>query len=89
MLLSGDKPWLLLLFLFLGGFSIDLKSLQAQNAFNVIPPTSRATNYVVLRFFDIKAEPHVSFCESFHFIYFMRVNSLLILSKIQVSNPWH
>ncbi|KAH7677838.1 hypothetical protein IHE45_07G109100 [Dioscorea alata] len=37
---------------------IDLKSLQAQNAFNVIPPTSRATNYVVLRFYDIKAEPH-------------------------------
>ncbi|KAM0953716.1 hypothetical protein DsansV1_C01g0002901 [Dioscorea sansibarensis] len=68
---------------------IDLKSLQAQNAFNVIPPTSRATNYVVLRYYDIKAEPHVSFCESFHFIYFMRVNYLLILSKIQLSNRWH
>ncbi|WOL00673.1 hypothetical protein Cni_G09386 [Canna indica] len=35
--------------------SIDLRSLQAQNAFNVVPPTSRATNYVVLRYYD----PHV------------------------------
>ncbi|CAD5179155.1 protein RETARDED ROOT GROWTH-LIKE [Musa acuminata AAA Group] len=39
--------------------SIDLRSLQAQNAFNVIPPTSRATNYVVLRYYDVKNDPHV------------------------------
>ncbi|WOL01929.1 hypothetical protein Cni_G10648 [Canna indica] len=38
--------------------SIDLKSLQAQNAFNVVvPPTSRATNYVVLRYYDVKNDP--------------------------------
>ncbi|XP_058110178.1 protein RETARDED ROOT GROWTH, mitochondrial-like [Magnolia sinica] len=38
--------------------SIDLRSLQNQNAFNVIPPNSRATNYIVLRYCDIKADPH-------------------------------
>ncbi|OAY68113.1 Sporulation protein RMD1 [Ananas comosus] len=38
--------------------SIDLRSLQSQNAFNVIPPNSRATNYVVLRYYDVKGDPH-------------------------------
>uniref|UniRef100_A0ACD5WNT7 Uncharacterized protein n=1 Tax=Avena sativa TaxID=4498 RepID=A0ACD5WNT7_AVESA len=37
--------------------SINLKSLQSQNSFNVIPPTSRATNYVVLRYYDVKGDP--------------------------------
>ncbi|KAJ0979316.1 hypothetical protein J5N97_014790 [Dioscorea zingiberensis] len=37
---------------------IDLKSLQAHNAYNVIPPNSRATNYVVLKYYDIKNDPH-------------------------------
>ncbi|XP_042439715.1 protein RETARDED ROOT GROWTH, mitochondrial-like isoform X2 [Zingiber officinale] len=33
--------------------SIDLRSLQAQNAFNIVTPhTSRATNYIVLRYHD-------------------------------------
>lgn len=32
--------------------SIDLRGLQSENAFSVIPPTSRATNYVVLRYYD-------------------------------------
>ncbi|KAK8921646.1 hypothetical protein KSP39_PZI020787 [Platanthera zijinensis] len=36
--------------------SIDLRSLQAQNAVNVIPPSSRATNYVVLRYYDFKGD---------------------------------
>lgn len=35
---------------------IDLRSLQAQNAFNVIPLNSRATNYVVLRYYDVKGD---------------------------------
>ncbi|KAG6493872.1 protein RETARDED ROOT GROWTH, mitochondrial-like isoform X1 [Zingiber officinale] len=35
--------------------SIDLRSLQSENAFNVIPPASRATVYVVLRYYD----PHL------------------------------
>ncbi|XP_009404646.2 protein RETARDED ROOT GROWTH-LIKE isoform X1 [Musa acuminata AAA Group] len=39
--------------------SIDLRSLQAQNATNVIPPSSRATNYVVLRYYDVKNGPQV------------------------------
>jgi hypothetical protein len=39
--------------------SIDLRSLQSQNSFNVIPPTSRATNYVVLRYYDVKGDPEV------------------------------
>ncbi|CAA7392818.1 unnamed protein product [Spirodela intermedia] len=37
--------------------SIDLRGLQAQNAFNVVPPTSRATNYVVLKYYDAKNSP--------------------------------
>ncbi|URE11633.1 hypothetical protein MUK42_24710 [Musa troglodytarum] len=37
--------------------SIDLRSLQAQNATNVIRPSSRATNYVVLRYYDVKNDP--------------------------------
>ncbi|KAI0519912.1 hypothetical protein KFK09_007373 [Dendrobium nobile] len=41
--------------------SIDLRSLQAQNAFNVIPPSSRATNYVVLRYYDFKGDQAVEF----------------------------
>ncbi|XP_042461884.1 protein RETARDED ROOT GROWTH, mitochondrial-like isoform X1 [Zingiber officinale] len=40
--------------------SIDLRSLQAQNAFNVVsPPTSRATNYIVFRYYDVKDDPQV------------------------------
>ncbi|KAG6475055.1 hypothetical protein ZIOFF_064272 [Zingiber officinale] len=35
--------------------SIDLRSLQSESAFNVIPPTSRFIIYVVLRYYD----PHV------------------------------
>ncbi|XP_077232974.1 protein RETARDED ROOT GROWTH-LIKE-like [Tasmannia lanceolata] len=38
--------------------SVDLRGLQHQNAYNVIPPHSRATNYIVLRYSDIKANPH-------------------------------
>ncbi|EHA8592407.1 hypothetical protein COCNU_contig69490076G000010 [Cocos nucifera] len=30
--------------------SVDLRNLQSQNAFNVVPPSSRATNYLVLRY---------------------------------------
>ncbi|XP_020574448.1 LOW QUALITY PROTEIN: uncharacterized protein LOC110020631 [Phalaenopsis equestris] len=41
--------------------SIDLRSLQSQNAFNVIPPSSRATNYVVLRYYDFKGDQGVEF----------------------------
>ncbi|XP_072976736.1 protein RETARDED ROOT GROWTH, mitochondrial-like [Typha angustifolia] len=37
--------------------SIDLRSLQSQNAFNVIPPNSRATNYVVLKYYDVRGDP--------------------------------
>ncbi|CAN6470162.1 unnamed protein product [Victoria cruziana] len=36
--------------------SFDLKSLQAENAYNVIPPASRSSNYLVLRFCDIAPE---------------------------------
>ncbi|XP_010253493.1 PREDICTED: sporulation protein RMD1 [Nelumbo nucifera] len=37
--------------------SIDLRSLVDQNKANFIPPTSRMTNYVVLRFGDVKSDP--------------------------------
>ncbi|KAF3777855.1 Sad1-interacting factor 2 [Nymphaea thermarum] len=36
--------------------SFDLKGLQAENAYNVIPPASRSSNYLVLRFCDIPPE---------------------------------
>ncbi|KAL2559223.1 hypothetical protein Fot_04189 [Forsythia ovata] len=32
--------------------SVDLKSMQAENSGNVIPPTSRSSNYIALRFCD-------------------------------------
>lgn len=36
--------------------SIDLKSLQLQNAYHVIPANSRAPNYIVLRYYDAKGD---------------------------------
>lgn len=36
--------------------SINLRSMQAQNAGNVVPPTSRTANYITLRFCDILGE---------------------------------
>ncbi|XP_052187459.1 protein RETARDED ROOT GROWTH-LIKE [Diospyros lotus] len=38
--------------------SVDLRSLVEQNKPNFIPPTSRMTNYVVLRFGNVKSEPN-------------------------------
>ncbi|GMH11749.1 hypothetical protein Nepgr_013590 [Nepenthes gracilis] len=38
--------------------SVDLKSLVDQNKPNFIPPTSRMTNYVVLKFGNLKTEPN-------------------------------
>ncbi|KAL7228750.1 hypothetical protein ACSBR2_007446 [Camellia fascicularis] len=38
--------------------SVDLRSLVEQNKPNFIPPTSRMTNYVVLRFGNVKPEPN-------------------------------
>lgn len=32
--------------------SIDLKSMQAENMCDVIPPTSRSSNYIALRYSD-------------------------------------
>ncbi|XP_073004803.1 protein RETARDED ROOT GROWTH, mitochondrial-like [Typha latifolia] len=36
--------------------SIDLKSLQAENVCNAIPPTSRSLNYIALRYSDFQPE---------------------------------
>jgi hypothetical protein len=36
--------------------SINLKSMQAENLSYVVPPTSRSTNYVVLKFFDFSSD---------------------------------
>ncbi|CAO2826213.1 unnamed protein product [Amaranthus hypochondriacus] len=38
--------------------SVDLKSLVDQNKSNFIPPSSRMTNYVVLKFGNLKPEPN-------------------------------
>ncbi|CAN6471001.1 unnamed protein product [Victoria cruziana] len=38
--------------------SVDLKSLQSHNAPNVIPPSSRASNYVVLKYPTAKPSPN-------------------------------
>lgn len=38
-----------------------------QNKPNFIPPTSRMTNYVVLRFGNVKPEPNVGLCAFFEF----------------------
>ncbi|KAL0298626.1 UNVERIFIED_CONTAM: Sporulation protein RMD1 [Sesamum radiatum] len=39
-------------------FPVDLRSLVEQNKQNFIPPSSRMTNYVVLRFGDLKPDPN-------------------------------
>ncbi|XP_015584583.1 protein RETARDED ROOT GROWTH, mitochondrial isoform X2 [Ricinus communis] len=36
--------------------SIDLKSMQSENLINVVPPTSRSTNYIVLRYCGFPSE---------------------------------
>ncbi|WCJ22172.1 Protein RETARDED ROOT GROWTH mitochondrial [Euphorbia peplus] len=36
--------------------SIDLKRIQAENFHNVIPPNSRSTNYIVLRYCDFSSQ---------------------------------
>lgn len=36
--------------------SINLRSMQAENAGNVVPPTSRNSNYITLRFCDLPSE---------------------------------
>ncbi|XP_073125565.1 protein RETARDED ROOT GROWTH-LIKE [Henckelia pumila] len=38
--------------------SVDLRTLVDQNKQNFITPSSRMTNYVVLRFGDLKSDPH-------------------------------
>ncbi|XP_073040964.1 protein RETARDED ROOT GROWTH-LIKE [Primulina eburnea] len=38
--------------------SVDLRTLLEQNKQNFIPPSSRMTNYVVLRFGDLESDPH-------------------------------
>ncbi|KAK4403847.1 Sporulation protein RMD1 [Sesamum angolense] len=40
--------------------SVDLRRLTEQNKQNFIPPSSRMTNYVVLRFGDLRLDPNVS-----------------------------
>ncbi|KAI3470433.1 hypothetical protein Pfo_027096 [Paulownia fortunei] len=40
--------------------SVDLRSLVEQNKQNFIPPSSRMTNYVVLRFGDLRPDPNGS-----------------------------
>ncbi|THU51859.1 hypothetical protein C4D60_Mb06t35500 [Musa balbisiana] len=48
--------------------SIDLKSLQAENSSDVIPPTSRSSNYVALRCNDFQPETSDSVVkESVHY----------------------
>ncbi|GKU99631.1 hypothetical protein SLEP1_g12446 [Rubroshorea leprosula] len=36
--------------------SIDLKRLQAENLSNIVPPTSRSSNYIALRYYDFPPE---------------------------------
>ncbi|CAL9123784.1 unnamed protein product [Musa textilis] len=48
--------------------SIDLKSLQTENSSDVIPPTSRSSNYVALRYNDFQPETSDSVVkESVHY----------------------
>lgn len=68
--------------------SIDLRSLQAQNAFNVAsPPTSRATNYIVLRYYDAKDDPQVSY--SFCWFFFFYKFFSFCLKLIKQALVWH
>lgn len=39
--------------------SINLKSMQAENLSNVVPPSSRSSNYIALRYCDFPSEKTV------------------------------
>ncbi|CAH9080460.1 unnamed protein product [Cuscuta epithymum] len=54
---SGAKPSIPVRAFFFST-SVDLRSLMDQNKQNFIPPTSRMTNYVVLRFGSSKPDPN-------------------------------
>lgn len=41
--------------------SIDLKGMQADNLCNVVPPTSRSTNSIALKFSDFASGIYVRF----------------------------
>lgn len=58
--------------------SVDLKGLVEQNKPNFIPPASRMTNYVVLRFGNLKTELNVGF-RWFHLISYSLVLHCWIL----------
>ncbi|KAG0496102.1 hypothetical protein HPP92_000793 [Vanilla planifolia] len=64
--------------------SIDLRSLQAQNAFNVIPPSSRATNYVVLRYYDVRGDQAVEFGSinesKYHYMVVFQYGSIVLFN---------
>jgi len=51
--------------------SIDLKAMQAENLCNVVPPTSRSTNYIALKFSDFTPSGiYVSFIQKqFSYVY--------------------
>lgn len=51
------------------GGSIDLKSLQVENACDVIPPSSRSLNYIALRYSDFPPEITVSFFLDFAILF--------------------
>ena len=36
--------------------SIDLRSMQAEHWSNIVPPSSRSANYIVLRYYDFPSE---------------------------------
>ena len=63
--------FVLFLFMIFFGFaqsygfgSIDLKGMQADNLCNVVPPTSRSTNSIALRFSDSSSGIPVRFYSS-------------------------
>lgn len=43
--------------------SINLKSMQTENSDNVVPPSSRSSNYIALRYCDVPSETTVSFTD--------------------------
>lgn len=59
--------------------SIDLKSMHAENLSDVVPPSSRSTNYIVLRFCDFPSETTVRLLRKNLFINLVKVITILIL----------
>lgn len=76
------RPFFQLAYSEIHGFgSIDLKSLQAENLCNVLPPTSRSSNYIALEYCDFPSDITVRLLKNYPsnpFYWLLELHSTII-----------